>query len=107
RVLTESAGLLRAGAALAACQGGGDSAGRLRLLFVPGWLLTATRTVFRDHRFQNSGNRLEDVAGRAVAANLMILAVLIIGQHGPRHLIIGANAFAHNFFAIVLASDQG
>ena len=55
---------------------------------------------------QNARDLFKDVAGRAVAADLMILAILIVRQNRPRHFVVSANAFGDHLFAIVLASDQ-
>src|ERR1700676_1820715 len=59
-----------------------------------------------DQRLENAGDFFENVAGRAIAANLVVVSVLVMSQHGTRQLIVCANPLFDDIFLIVLAGGQ-
>src|SRR5215469_6831143 len=63
-------------------------------------------TVLGDQRLQNTGDLFEDIAGRAIAANLVIIGVLIMREYRTALVEIGLQAVRHNVFLVICACDQ-
>src|SRR5713226_8993627 len=64
---------------------------------------TGRRTILRDQGLENARDLFEDVTGRAIAPDLMIVPVLVVRQYRPRKLIVGSNPLSHDVFLIVFA----